>query len=251
MAPGHENVRGIEEFNPKAVEKEVEAPRFEKIEAETLADKLENSRVLYYITVALGLIAIGYEVTKGLSRALNLDTVNFICLIVGLMLYGNPIRYARAFYECVPAVGGVILQFPFYAGIFGLLNTKLPATGVSAAMVLADKIASVATPLTWPIIAWLIAAFVNLFIPSGGGEWAAIGEILMRAGYALGVPVGKTIIAYAASDAWTNLLQPFWAIPVLAITGTKARDIFGYTVALMLLTGPAYAIGLTFMPYKL
>ena len=250
ISPSHENVKGIEEYDPKAVEKEEEVPRFEKVEAKTLADKLENSRTLAYITVLLGLIAIGYDLgTKGISRALNLNTMNFIFLIFGLLLYGNPIRYARVFYNSVRSAAGVILQFHFYAGIFGLFNTKLAATGVSAAMIIANKIASIATPTTWPIVAWLIAGLVNIFVPSGGGEWAAIGEILIRAGHALGVPIGKTIIAYSVGDAWTNLLPPFWAIPLLHITNTRARDVFGYTLTLMLLIAPVIALGLLLIPY--
>ncbi len=252
IAPGHENVKGIEAYAPEAVSEEAETERRETREekAETLADKLENSRTLAYITVLLGLIALAYDLrSKGISRALNLNTMNFIFLMTGLLLYGNPIKYAKAFYESVRSAAGVILQFHFYAGIFGLFNTKLPATGQSAAMVIAGAIAAHATPTIWPIIAWLIAGIVNLFIPSGGGEWAAIGEILIRAGYQLGVPVGKTVIAYAIGDAWTNLLQPFWAIPLLHITGTRARDVFGYTVALMILIAPIIALALALVPY--
>jgi len=248
ISPRGGEVKTILDYDPNALEERVGEQ--ETREARTVAEKLENSRLLALITVAMGFIALYYEIRgKGLSRALNLNVMNFIFIMVGMLLYANPIRYARAFYNSVRGAAGVILQFPFYAGIFGLFNTKFSPLGINAAQVIADKLASIATPATWPIMAWLIAGLINLFIPSGGGEWAAIGEILVRAGHALGVPVGKTIIAYAVGDAWTNLLQPFWAIPLLHITSTKARDVFGYTIALMLLIAPIIALGLTLIPY--
>jgi short-chain fatty acids transporter len=99
------------------------------------------------------------------------------------------------------------------------------------------------------LINLLLSGFINIFIPSGGGQWAATGEILTRVSASLGVPEGKTIISYAAGDMWTNLFTPFWAIPLLGITGTRARDIFGYCIAAMLLATIPFAIGLTFIPY--
>ncbi|MEB3773767.1 MAG: TIGR00366 family protein [Desulfurococcales archaeon] len=248
ISPREGDLKSITDYDPDALKEEVAGE--ERVEPKTLAEKLENSRTLALITVLFGLIALYYEISgKGLSRALNLNVMNFIFLMIGLLLYANPIRYARAFYDSVKGAAGVILQFHFYAGIFGLFNTTFEPTGLSAAEIIADKLASIATPGTWPIMSWLIAGFINLFIPSGGGEWATIGEILVRAGHQLGVPVGKTIISYAVGDAWTNLLQPFWAIPLLHITSTRARDVFGYTIALMILIAPVIAICLALIPY--
>ena len=99
------------------------------------------------------------------------------------------------------------------------------------------------------MMAWLAAGFVNLFVPSGGGEWAVLGETLLRAGQNLGVPAGKTIIAFATGDAWTNLFQPFWAIALLGLTGMRARDMFGYCIVLMFALLPFFAILLTWLPY--
>ncbi|MCE4599475.1 MAG: TIGR00366 family protein [Desulfurococcales archaeon] len=247
ISPRGGDIKTIVDYDPDALKEEVKE---ERVEARTLAEKLENSRVLAWVTVLFGLIALYYEISgKGISRALNLNVMNFIFIIIGLMLYSNPIRYAKAFYNSVRGAAGVILQFHFYAGIFGLFNTTFSPTGLNAAEVIADKLASIATAGSWPVMSWLIAGLINLFIPSGGGEWATIGEILVRAGHALGVPVGKTIMAYAVGDAWTNLLQPFWAIPLLHITATRARDVFGYTIALMILIAPIIAIGLTLIPY--
>jgi len=249
IAPSRGRLRGIEEFAPEALREGEE--RVEEVKPQTLADKLENSRVLALVIVLLGAIAIAIELsTKGISRALNLNTMNFIFLMAGLLLYANPIRYAKAFYASVKSAAGVILQFHFYAGIFGLFNTVFEPVGKSSAQIIAEALASIATPELWPVIVFITAGIVNLFIPSGGGEWAAIGEILIRASHELGVPIGKTIIAYGFGDSWTNLLQPFWAIPLLDITGTRARDVFGYTIALMILIFPVAVLSLTLIPYR-
>ncbi|MEM0233257.1 MAG: TIGR00366 family protein, partial [Candidatus Nezhaarchaeales archaeon] len=110
-------------------------------------------------------------------------------------------------------------------------------------------LAATATPFTWPVICWLLSGLINIFIPSGGGQWAATGEFLTRTSALLNVPIGKTIIAYAAGDQWTNLFTPFWAIALLGVTGTRARDIFGYCIALMLIAAIPMGLGLAFIPY--
>jgi short-chain fatty acids transporter len=99
------------------------------------------------------------------------------------------------------------------------------------------------------VIAWLAGAVVNLFVPSGGGEWIVLGPSVLQAAQDLGVPVGQATIAYAVGDAHTNLLNPFWAIPLLAITRIKAREMFGYAIAMLLLLIPFLAVALFVVPY--
>ncbi len=243
LHPGPERCRGIEHYAPRLIEK-VEEEKAEKPAVVTIADKIENNR---WIALVMLILMIGSMVwwfrSKGFMAGLDLNAVNFCFIILGLLLYFNPIAYMRAIYTAAAAVGGIILQFPFYAGIQGvMMYSGLGAT-------LAGWLAKVATPFTYPVIAWFIAGVVNVFIPSGGGEWMTIGETLSRAGVALGVPPGKFIIAYAAGDAWTNMFNPFWAIALLAITQVRARDMFGYCIAIMLLAIIPYALGLTFVPY--
>jgi len=174
---------------------------------------------------------------------LNLNSVDFCLIIIGLALYLNPIAYMRAIFRGASAVGGIILQFPFYAGIQGVMVHS------GLAVTLAGMLARVATVSTMPVMAWFISGFVNVFIPSGGGEWMTIGNTVMGASVAIGAPTGQTIMAYAAGDAWTNLLNPFWAIALLAITQVRARDMFGYCIAILILAIIPYALGLTFIPY--
>jgi short-chain fatty acids transporter len=126
---------------------------------------------------------------------------------------------------------GIILQFPLYAGIMGLMRSS----GLTAMM--AEAIASTTSPAVLPVQTFVSAGVVNLFVPSGGGQWAVQGPIAMQAAADVGVAPAKMVMAVAYGDQLTNMLQPFWALPLLAITGVKARDIVGYTAILMVAAG--------------
>jgi short-chain fatty acids transporter len=253
LAPRDEKVmRGIDVVAPHILKLEEGEKAEEKKAGEiTIADRLENSKVLAGIIVFVFLVTMIYWFgAKGFLAGLDLNSVNYIFIMIGFALYLNPVAYMRAITRAAGATAGIILQFPFYAGIMGLMKySVVVAGGPNLATVLANSIAAYATAFTWPAICWLLSGFINIFIPSGGGQWAATGEILLRVSASLGVPPGKTIIAYAAGDMWTNLFTPFWAIPLLGITGTRARDIFGYCIAVMILSMIPFAVGLTFIPY--
>jgi short-chain fatty acids transporter len=135
------------------------------------------------------------------------------------------------------------MLYPFYAGIIGIM------TGTGLVGTITETLLSLASTETFPVIAWITAAALNVFIPSGGGEWAVVGGPMMLAGAELGIPHGQTIAAYSAGDAHTNLLNPFWALPLLAITGLRARDMFGYAITMMLLLTPFLFLVLFFLPY--
>ena len=174
---------------------------------------------------------------------LNLNSLNFVFLLLGFALYLNPIKYLNAIADSMRAVTGIVIQFPFYAAIMGIMTMS------GLALTIAGWLTAIATPSTFPVVAWLTGGLVNMFIPSGGGEWVTIGEAINRAAMDLGIAPGQALIAYAAGDAWTNMLQPFWAIPLLAITGLKARNIFGYAIIVWLLATIPFALGLSFVPY--
>jgi short-chain fatty acids transporter len=253
LAPRDEKVmKGINVLAPhvlKAAEEE-EKSATKKPEQWTIADRLENSKILAGIISIIFLISMYYWFSaRGFFAGLDLNAVNYIFIMIGFLLYLNPIAYMRAIARAAGATAGIIIQFPFYAAIMGLMRYTVVDGSPNLATVIANSIAAYATPFTWPLINLLLSGFINIFIPSGGGQWAATGEILTRVSASLGVPVGKTIISYAAGDMWTNLFTPFWAIPLLGITGTRARDIFGYCIAAMLLATIPFAIGLTFIPY--
>jgi len=176
-------------------------------------------------------------VASGLM-SLTPDTVNMTMLMLGLVLHGTPMRYVRAIEEAAKGCAGIILQFPLYAGIMGLMA----ASGLTAMM--AEGIAGSANETTLPIMTLFSAGVVNLFVPSGGGQWAVQGPIAMRAAAEIGVDPAKMVMAVAYGDELTNMLQPFWALPLLAITGVKARDIVGYTAIVMLMGAAWMAVGL-------
>lgn len=246
MTPRDEESVGLASYAPNKLEgAEVAGDEVATAAAQsepTFADRLENSRILAYIVALAGIIyVVYYFATKGLD--LNLNIFNFAFLMVGLALHGTPIRYIRAIQQGAAGAAGIILQFPFYGGIAGMIGSS------GLAKIMAGGLLALSTPESFPVIAWLTAGVMNIFVPSGGGEWAVIGEVISRTSLDLGVPIGKAIVAYGAGDMWTNMLQPFWAIPLLGIMGLRARDIIGYTVGLMIIAFPFIFIGLRFFPY--
>jgi short-chain fatty acids transporter len=122
--------------------------------------------------------------------------------------------------------GSIIVQFPLYFGILGVMQSSGMIERLSGAM------ASVASVSTFPLLTFLSAGVVNFFVPSGGGQWALQSDVLLTSADALGLDAGRTVMAFAFGDEWTNLLQPFWALPLLAITGLEAKQIAGYTAIL-------------------
>ncbi|AUV81883.1 serine--pyruvate aminotransferase [Salinigranum rubrum] len=211
--------------------------------SETIGDRIDNSRLLGAVIALTGVaLSVWTFVQQGLG-ALNLNVVNFLFVFLGLALFTRPAAYQEAFSDAVPATSGIILQFPFYAGIIGMMN----ASGLS--QTLAEALVSLSTPATFPVVAWVTAGIINVFVPSGGGEWTVIGTTILTAANELGVPAGQATIAYAVGDAHTNLFQPFWALPLLGITGIRAREMFGYAVTMLILLIPFLAVALTVIPY--
>ncbi len=238
-----EECLGIEKFVPMEAEDETsEAETVSDTKKKGFADLLENSWIISYVVGLAGVIyIIYYFATKGVS--LNLNIFNFIFLIAGIILHRTPIRYVRAISTATPGASGIILQFPFYAGIMGMISYS------GLAVIITTWFLGFATAATFPIITWITGGIVNIFIPSGGGEWGVIGGIIGQISLDLGVPVGKSIVAYGCGDMWTNMFQPFWAIALLGITGLRARDIMGYCIMLMIVAAPFIALGLYFFPY--
>ncbi|QSX05763.1 short-chain fatty acid transporter [Sedimentibacter sp. zth1] len=205
-------------------------------EIKTPADKIEHSKILWLITVAFGVVFILYNISKNGLNSLNLNFVNFIFLFVGMILHGNIRKYIDAFIDSTKGCSGVLLQFPFYAGIQGMM-TGAAIGGVSLAAVISNAFVSIANTTTFPLFTFLSAGIVNFFVPSGGGQWAVQGPIMMPAALKIGVSPAKTAMAIAWGDAWTNMIQPFWALPALGIAGLSAKDIMGYCVITLLFSG--------------
>lgn len=168
----------------------------------------------------------------------GLNSVILLFLFLGLALQGSLTSYSKAVADGARGAGAIVLQFPFYFGILGLMKAGGLITAFSSGLV------SVSSQTTFPLFAFLSAGIVNFFVPSGGGQWAVQGEILLTAGERLGVDPITTIMAFSYGDAWTNLLQPFWALPLLGIMGLKAKDIIGYTAVILLVMAAIVGVGL-------
>ncbi|HRI09005.1 MAG TPA: TIGR00366 family protein, partial [Nannocystaceae bacterium] len=177
------------------------------------------------LAAALAVFLAGHGVSE-----LDLNTVNLGLWTAAMILHGRPHRFLAACEAGIRGAAGIFLLFPLYAGIMGLLA----ASGLSQA--LAAAFADVPARL-FAVVTFLAAGLVNLFVPSGGGQWAIQGPILMESALARGVDPATAMMAMAYGDQWTNMLQPFWAVPLLAITGVRARDIVGYCVLWMALGG--------------
>ncbi|WP_248123880.1 short-chain fatty acid transporter [Micrococcus lacusdianchii] len=196
---------------------------------ETPADRLDASRIP---TTLVGLLLATYLVMHFAGGgSLTLDVVNWSFLALILLLTRSPHELIGLTQQAASHVGEILLQFPLYAGILGMMTT----TGLVA--VLSEAFVAISTPQTFGLLAFLSAGLVNFFVPSGGGQFAVQGPIMLSAGAELGVDPAVTIMAVSYGDQWTNMIQPFWAIPLLAIAGLKMRDILGYTTVVLLASG--------------
>ena len=200
----------------------------------TPAQKIDDSRLMMIVLVVL---ALGYfiaEFSKGLNFGLNI--VIGLFLFIGLLAHGTLERYYRAVADGIGGITGIILLFPFYGGIMGIV-TGQNANGVSIGSQVTLWFLEYANTQSFPVLAFLSAGLVNIFVPSGGGQFAVQGPIMMPAGVGLGISPEVTAMAIAWGDAWTNMMQPFWALPLLGVVGLDARAIMGYCLMVLIASG--------------
>ncbi|MFB2531840.1 short-chain fatty acid transporter [Paracoccus sp. p4-l81] len=204
----------------------------------TPAERFDDSR---WVSLAIGIAGLAWLVMYFADGGgLTLNVVNFLFLFLAIILHGTPRRLLDSLKEAMAGAGGIVIQFPFYAGIMGIMTDSGLAGTISQAMV------SLATETTMPFWSFLSAGLVNIFVPSGGGQWAVQAPVVLPAAEALGADMARVTMAVAWGDAWTNMIQPFWALPILGIAGLKARDIMGFCLIHLIVTGIVISIGLTF-----
>ena len=233
--------KDVVSVNPALLEEEVAAPK-PRSGSLTPAERMEQSRLLSWIVAGVGFTYLVYHLGWA-GGSFDLGSVIMLFLFLGVLLHGTPLAYVRAFTQASKGAAGIILQFPFYAGIMGII-TGVGASGISFGTVLSNACIAVSNATTYPLLTFLCAAVLNMFVPSGGGHWAIQAPIMFSAGADLGVDPGLTGIAIAWGDAWTNLIQPFWAIPALAIAKLDAKDIMGFCLIDLLVTGVVICSGL-------
>lgn len=232
MMPSKEETVTVD---PALLQDDIQAAAIEK-GAMTPAERLENSRILSLLIGLFGLVFLFYYFAQN-GFKLNLDIVNFLFLFLGILFHGTPKHFLEAVMNAVKGASGIIVQFPFYAGIIGMMT----ASGLAA--VIANGFISISNEFTFPLFTFLSAGLINIFIPSGGGQWAVQAPVVLDAAIALDVSIPKAAMAVAWGDAWTNLIQPFWALPALAIAGLKAKDIMGYCVLTLIVSGVIISLG--------
>jgi short-chain fatty acids transporter len=202
---------------------------------------LEHSPILTWFVVALGATYLVryFMQTDDPLNALNLNIVNLTFLLIGLLLHGTPARLIHAVQAATPAVWGVILQFPFYAGIAGVITT----THLNEK--LANAFVSISNGTTFPPLVALYSAVLGVFVPSGGSKWVIEAPYVMAAAHSLKAHLGWVVASYDLGEALANLVQPFWMLPVLGMFQLRARDVMGYTFVVFLALVPVVLILVT------
>ncbi|MEM5496245.1 short-chain fatty acid transporter [Paraglaciecola mesophila] len=203
------------------------------------ADKLENSKLLAVLVAFVGIAyLVSYFVQGG---GLNLNIVNSLFLFLAIVLHGTPKRLLHSLQQAIHGGSGIVIQFPFYAGIMAVMVQSGLAQSMSQWLI------SFASAESLPVWSFISAGIVNIFVPSGGGQWAVQAPVILPAAAELGADVNRVAMAVAWGDAWTNLIQPFWALPVLAIAGLKAKDIMGFCLVQLIVTGIIICLVLRFV----
>jgi len=205
--------------------------------------RLEHSALLMWLIVLLGSVyLVRYFMQAGEPlNALNINVVNLSFLLVGFLLHRTPARLMYAVQAATPAVWGVLLQFPFYAGIAGIIT----ATRLNDQ--LADLFVRVSNATTFPPLVAIYSAVLGVFVPSGGSKWVIEAPYVMAAAHSLKVHLGWVVAAYDLGEALANLLQPFWMLPILGMFQLRARDVMGYTLVVFLALTPTVILLVTIL----
>lgn len=225
------NSEDIVEINPNSVVKPFEIPDIEGDKI-TIAERLNRSR---FIGISIGLLGMLYLILYTMDGgSLNLNTVNFAFMFLGILLFASPAHYLAVLADGVRIVSGIIVQYPFYAGIMGIL------VGSGLVVSFSNIFVDISNAQTLPIWSFISGGIINLLAPSGGGQWAIQGPVMVQAAAELGASQAATALAVQIGDQWTNMVQPFWILPVLAISGLKLRDVMGYMVLILMYLGVIY-----------
>ncbi|MBU2526539.1 MAG: TIGR00366 family protein [Bacteroidetes bacterium] len=206
------------------------------------ADRLEQTAWVSKIFGLLILLAWWVQYQSDMAQLhLTPNMLNFLMLGCALLLHRNIRQFLKALDEAVRGVSGILIQFPLYFGIMGMMS------GSGLVQQFSDFFVSISNAQTLPVYTFFSAGLVNVFVPSGGGQWAIQGPVILDAASQLNVPLPKAVMALAYGDQITNMLQPFWALPLLSITRLKAKEILPYTVVLMFVGTLVYLAGLIFL----
>ncbi|AYM85326.1 short-chain fatty acid transporter [Pseudoalteromonas agarivorans] len=203
------------------------------------AQHLEHTKLLGISIGLFGLCYLAYYFIVA-GGSLNLNSIIAVFLFLAITLHQTPHNLLNSLQQAIPSGAGIVIQFPFYAGIMAVMVDSGLAQQISRGFI------AVADADSLPFFSFISAGLVNMFVPSGGGQWAVQAPIVIPAAQELGADISRVAMAVAWGDAWTNLIQPFWALPVLAIAGLKAKDIMGFCVVQLFVTGVFISLVLSF-----
>jgi short-chain fatty acids transporter len=207
----------------------------------TFASRLNNSRLISYL---IGALAVAYTVRHFVNGgALDLNMINYVIVFLGIILLGTPQAYVEKLNEGVKTIGGIILQYPFYAGIMAIMAASGLVESIGRLFV------SISTPATLPFWGLVSSYFINFFAPSGGGHWVIQGPFMIDAANAMKASIPQTAMSVMLGNAWNDLVQPFWILPALALSNLKLKDIMGYTVVMMVWVGLIYTVAILAWPH--
>ncbi|MCB0802801.1 MAG: short-chain fatty acid transporter [Flavobacteriales bacterium] len=234
---------GKNESNTKVPTIQINSKQEEKASTKhSGAEKLDYSKFMAYGFAAIILAFAFYKITleKEPSKLgfITPNYLNFLLFGLGILLHQNFHSFLKAIDQAISGAAGILIQFPLYFGIMGIMKSSGLVDELSTFFV------SISNDTTFPVFTMISAGLVNIFVPSGGGQWAVQGPIIVQASQVLGISLPKSILALAYGDQLTNMLQPFWALPLLGITGLKAKEILPYTLLMMLVGGAIYLTAL-------
>jgi short-chain fatty acids transporter len=203
----------------------------------SFSHRANHSRVVSLFMVALG---IGYLARTWRAKGFSLDvnTVILIFLITGIALHGYPVAYGNAMKNAAKQTGSMMLQYPIYGGIMGIMD------GTGLAAMISKFFVAIATAHTLPFWTYFASLFITFMVPSGGGHWAVQGPFAVPAAVSLHASIPATTMGVAMGEQVANMLQPFWALPVVAMAGIGIQRVLGFTVVTFAVAGLIYALGL-------
>ncbi|MGQ1840281.1 short-chain fatty acid transporter [Kocuria turfanensis] len=230
----------VKEIDPTTV-----APAPEKIQADksslTVGERLNASPVF---SIGIGVLALIYLVQHfATGGSLDLNTVNFALLFLGILFLTRPTYFLDTLNDGIRLAAGIVVQYPFYAGIMGIL------TGSGLVVSFAAWFGDISSAETLPFLSFLSGGVINLLAPSGGGQWAVQGPVMIEAANQLNADYAKTALGVQIGDQWTNMVQPFWILPVLAISKLKLGEVMGYLVLILVFIGVIFGAGVLLWGY--
>jgi short-chain fatty acids transporter len=226
-APGPEAAKTAEDMGIDVVREDA----IEITPPQKPGEWLEYSPILSILLVLLAAGWLYYEFSRqsAILAISNLNTYNFMFVMAGLLLHWRPKRFLEALKKSVPAVGGVLIQFPLYGAIAAILTQAKNGAGVTLSDQISHAFVSISTQHSYPLVIGVYSAILGFFVPSGGGKWLLEAPYVMQAANDLKVHLGWAVQVYNAAEALPNLINPFWMLPLLGVLGLRARDLVGFT----------------------